>query len=106
MKKFLKIFFISIVVIFMVLLVTPFLFKDKIIEIAKRELNNMLTAKVDFGDLKLSFIRNFPNAYVALEDLSVVGTGEFEGDTLVAFKKFSVTVDIKSVIKMENIQVK
>jgi len=41
-----------------------------------------------------------------LEDLTVVGTGEFEGDTLVAFKKFSVTVDIKSVIKMENIQVK
>jgi len=106
MKKFFKIFFISILVIFLILLVTPILFKGKILEFAKKELNNMLTAEVDFSDLKLSFIRNFPNAYVALEDLTVVGTGEFEGDTLVAFKKFSVTVDIKSVIKMENIQVK
>ena len=106
MKKFIKIFLISILVIFIILLVTPFLFKGKIIEIAKQELNKMLTAKVDFADLKLSFIRNFPNAYVALEDLTVVGTGEFEGDTLVSFKKFSVSVDIMSVIKMDNIQVK
>jgi hypothetical protein len=106
MKKFIKIFLISLLAIFLILLATPFLFKGKILEIAKKELNNMLTAKVDFGDLKLSFIRNFPNAYVALEDLTVVGTGEFEGDTLVAFKKFSITVDVKSVIKMDNIQVK
>ncbi len=106
MKKFLKIFLITILVIFLILLVTPFLFKGKIIEFAKKELNSMLTAQVDFSGLKLSFIRNFPNAYVALEDLTVVGTGEFEGDTLVAFKKFSVTVDIMSVIKMDNIQVK
>ena len=106
MKKFVKIFFISLLVIFAILLASPFLFKGKILEIAKKELNNMLTAKVDFSDLKLSFIRNFPNAYVALEDLTVVGTGDFEGDTLVAFKKFSVTVDVKSVIRMDNIQVK
>ena len=106
MKKFLKIFFITILVIFLILLVTPFLFKGKILEFAKKELNSMLTAEVDFSDLKLSFIRNFPNAYVALEDLTVVGKGEFEGDTLVAFKKFSVTVDVMSVIKMDNIQVK
>ncbi len=106
MKKFLKIFLIVIAVIFLILLVTPFLFKGKIIEIAKKELNKMLTAQVDFSDLTLSFIRNFPNAYVALEDLTVIGTGEFEGDTLVSFKKFSLTVDIMSVIKMENIEVK
>ena len=106
MKKFLKIFFIVITVIFLILLVTPFLFKGKIIELAKKELNNMLTAKVDFSDLKLSFIRNFPNAYIALEDLTIVGTGEFEGDTLVSFRKFSLTVDIMSVVSMENIEVK
>ena len=105
-KKFFKVFLITVLVIFVILLVTPILFKGKILEIAKKELNEMLTAKVDFSDIKLSFIRNFPNAYVALEDLTVIGTGEFEGDTLIAFKKFSVTVDIVSVIKMENMEVK
>jgi len=92
--------------IFLVLLITPILFKGKILEFAKKELNNMLTAKVDFSDVKLSFIRNFPDAYVALEDLTVTGTGEFEGETLVSFKSLSVTVNIISVIKMSNIQVK
>ncbi|MDR1672336.1 MAG: AsmA family protein [Bacteroidales bacterium] len=106
MKKFLKIFLIAIAALFLILLLTPFLFKGKLMEIAKTELNKMLSAQVDFSDLKLSFIRNFPDAYISLEDLSVAGAGEFEGDTLVAFKKFAVTVDIKSVIAMKNIMVK
>jgi len=105
-KKLLVIIPVTVVAIFLVLLVTPILFKGKILEVAKKELNQILAAKADFSDVKLSFIRNFPNAYVALEDLTVTGTDEFEGETLVAFKSFSVTVDIMSVIKMDNIKVK
>ena len=88
------------------LILTPVLFKGKIIAVAKTEINNMLAARVDFADLNLSFIRDFPNASIALEDVSVTGTGAFEGETLAAFKTFSVTVDIMSVIKRENMQVK
>ncbi|WP_461255090.1 hypothetical protein [Treponema sp. R80B11-R83G3] len=105
-KKILIIVSITVVAIFLILLVTPILFKGKILNIAKTELNKMLEAQVDFSDLKLSFIRNFPNAYVALENLTVTGKGEFDGETLVAFKVFSVTVDTMSVIKMSNIRVK
>jgi hypothetical protein len=106
LKRILIIVSITVAAIFLILLVTPVLFKGKILEIAKKELNNMLTAKVDFSDVKLSFIRNFPDAYIALEDLTVTGTGEFEGETLVAFKSLSVTVNIMSVIRMNNIKVR
>ena len=106
LKKLLIIIPVTILTIFLLLLVTPILFKGKLLEIAKKELNRMLTAQVDFSDLKLSFIRNFPDAYVALENLTVTGTGEFEGETLIQFKSLSVTVDIMSVIKMDNIRVK
>jgi len=106
LKRILIIISITVAAIFLILLVTPVLFKGKILEIAKKELNNMLTAKVDFSDVKLSFIRNFPDAYIALEDLAVTGTGEFEGETLVAFKSLSVTVNIMSVIRMNNIRVR
>ncbi|MDR0316710.1 MAG: hypothetical protein LBH97_07410 [Treponema sp.] len=75
-------------------------------ELAKTELNKMFLARVDFEDLKLSFIRNFPNAYVSLESLEITGIDDFEGELLVAFDRFSVTVDIMSIIKMENMQVK
>jgi len=105
--KKISIIFLSIILfVFLVLLITPLLFKGQLMEITKRELNKMLMARVDFKDLNLSFIRNFPNAYIGLDGLEVTGAGDFDGELLVAFDRFSVTVDLMSVIKMENIEVK
>jgi len=95
-----------VLVIFVILLTAPLLFKNQLMDIAKTELNKMLLAKVDFKDLKLSFIRNFPNAYIGLDGLEVTGINDFEGELLVAFDRFSITVNIVSVIKMDNIEVK
>jgi Na+-transporting methylmalonyl-CoA/oxaloacetate decarboxylase gamma subunit len=53
----LKITGITLVVIFLLLLVLPVLFKGKIIEIAKNEINKTMNAKVDFSRLSLSFIK-------------------------------------------------
>ncbi len=106
MKKFLKALLIVLAVILVILIVTPIFFKKPIENMAKTELNSMLNAKVDFKDFKLSFIRGFPNVYIALEDLTVVGTGVFAKDTLISFKTFSVKVDLISAIKMKNIKVK
>jgi hypothetical protein len=106
MKKFFKIFFIVIGIIFIILLVAPFFLKGPIEKIAKKQINSSLNAKVDFSGISLSFIRNFPNAYVALENFTIVGIDTFEKDTLLSFKKFSVSVDIMSLIKMTNIKVK
>ncbi|MCL2793207.1 MAG: hypothetical protein FWD87_08950 [Spirochaetaceae bacterium] len=63
-------------------------------------------AKVEFSDLRLSFIRNFPNAYIALENLEVTGIDDFEDELLVAFDRLSVTADILSIIRMQRIEVK
>ncbi len=81
-KKILIIVSITVFAIFLILLVTPVLFKGKILKIAKTELNKMLEAQVDFSDLKLSFIRNFPNAYVGLDNLTVIGKGELKARRL------------------------
>ena len=96
MKKFLKITGISLVVIFLLLLILPFIFKGKIVEIAKKEVNKTMNAKVDFSRLSLNFIRSFPHASVTLKDFYVAGIDEFEGDTLVFIKNLSATVNIKS----------
>ena len=105
-KKLLKVFLITILVIFVLLLIIPFLFKGRIIELAHRELNGMLTAKVEFSDVKLSLVRNFPNVYVAVENLTAICSGDFEGDTLVTFRKFSVTADVVSLIRKNRIELK
>jgi hypothetical protein len=106
MKKFLKILAIIIAVILLILIVTPFLFKGKIMAIAKQQINKNVNAKVEFSELGLSFIKNFPNASVSLKKLTVAGIGDFERDTLLKLNSFDVRVDIISAIKMENVKIK
>jgi len=96
MKKFFKITGISLLVVFVLLLILPVVFKGKIMEIVKNEVNKTLNAKVDFEKLSLSFIRSFPSASVSLKNLSVIGVDEFENDTLVFVKNLSATVNVKS----------
>jgi hypothetical protein len=106
MKKFLKIFGITVAAIFLILLLAPLLFKGKILKIVKTEINTTLNAKVEFSDFKLSFIRGFPNVYVALENMTVVGIDSFKTDTLASFKSFSADVDIMSVLGNSGINIK
>jgi hypothetical protein len=106
MKTLLKVLGIIILIIFLALLILPFAFKGKIMEIAKIKINESVNAKVEFADLSLSFLKHFPNLTVELNDLSVTGIEEFEKDTLVAFKSFTVTVDAISAINAENIRIK
>ncbi|HKK40154.1 MAG TPA: AsmA-like C-terminal region-containing protein [Cryomorphaceae bacterium] len=106
MKKALKIIAIIVVVIFLLLLILPFVFKGKIVELVKQQANENLRAKVEFNDVSLSLIRNFPNLAVSIEDLSVVGVEEFDGDTLARIADFAVVMDVMSVINGDEIVVK
>src|SRR5690554_3660434 len=106
MKKVLKISGITLVVIFLLLLILPFAFKGKIIELVKTEANKNLKAQVDFSDVSLSLIRNFPNLSVSIDDLSVIGIQPFEGDTLAYMDALKLTIDIMSVIKGDQIEIK
>lgn len=106
MKKFFKIAFFTIVALLIIIILIPIFFKKPIMNKVKEEINNSLNAKVEFTDFTISLIRGFPNFYVALEGLTVVGVDDFKNDTLVAFDKFSAKIDLISAIKMENIKIK
>jgi uncharacterized protein involved in outer membrane biogenesis len=97
MKKFLKILSIILVALFAILLIVPSLLSGKISDIVKREANAMLNAKVEFAELNISLLRHFPKASLSLIDFSVIGVGEFEGQTLVAGERIDVAVDIFSI---------
>ncbi len=106
MKKFLKILAIVIGVLIVLVIVTPIIFRGKIIKIAKEQINQNVNARVDFEKLQLSLIKNFPYVSVSLKSLYVAGLGEFENDTLLKFNSFDVSTDIISAVKMENIKIK
>lgn len=107
MKKALVITAALIGVLLIALLVTPLLFKDKILNQIKTEANNQLNASVDFdNDISLSLIKNFPNFTLGIDKLSIIGKEEFKQDTLVSWDNFEATIDIMSVIKGEQIIIK
>jgi hypothetical protein len=110
MKKSVKIILIALLALFILIvaaaIVVPIVFKPQLLEIARTEINKNVNAKVEFTDFKVSIIKGFPNLYIGLMNLSVVGVDEFEGETLVSFDEFSVKVNLRSVIKMENIKIK
>lgn len=106
LKKILKFSGILLLLLFIVALILPFLFKDKIIAKVKEEANKSLNAKLDFANLDISFIRSFPNCSVELEGLSLIGMGEFKFDTLIAAKSLGITTDILSIIGGNEIGIK
>lgn len=89
------------------IIILPVVFKDDIVALVKKQANENLNAKVNFNnDITLSLIKNFPNFTIGIKDMSIVGIGDFEGDTLVSWKDFEATVDIMTVIKGEQISVR
>ncbi len=105
-KKILKITGITLGVILLLAIILPFVFKGKIIEKVKDEANKQLYAKVDFSEFGLSLFRSFPNFSLSVENFSVVGVNEFEGDTLASVKKLYATLDLMSVFSGDKINVK
>jgi vacuolar-type H+-ATPase subunit H len=83
--------------LFIVLLVLPMAFSGKINTIVKTEANKKLNAVFNYGKFSISLLKNFPKATLELEDLSIVGKGEFAGDTLVAARSIQVAVNLASL---------
>jgi hypothetical protein len=106
MKKLFKWIAIILGILLIILISVPFLFKDKIIAMVKTEANKNLNAKFDFANLDLSLIRNFPNLSIQIEKLSIVNYAPFSGDTLIYAGSLGLTVDIMSVIKGTQIEIK
>ncbi|HMU47389.1 MAG TPA: AsmA family protein, partial [Chitinophagaceae bacterium] len=105
LRKALKITGIVLLSLIVLAFLIPVLFKKQITNLVKKEINNSLTAKVDFADVNLSLLRHFPKLTIVLKDFSIVGTGEFEKDTLISAKSIDASANIFSVIKGKDIKI-
>ncbi|GAB7087194.1 AsmA-like C-terminal region-containing protein [Marinifilum fragile] len=105
MKKFLKIFGGILVFLLALLIILPYFFKDQIFERVKAEIDNAVDAKVEIGDLSLSMLKNFPNLYIELQNVSVVGKNEFASDTLAFVGRLYTAVDLSSALSGSQIKV-
>jgi hypothetical protein len=100
--KLIKRFFIFIGVLIGLFLITailvPIFFKDKIMALVKKEMNDQLVATTDFKDVDISLFHNFPHLSVSIVDLSIVGKDAFKNDTLIAAKSIDISLDLMKAI--------
>lgn len=89
---------LSFLVLLILVIIAPFIFKDKLVQLVKDEANNNLNAKVDFGDFDLTLFSSFPDFRFKIQNVSVVNIEPFAGDTLAYIKELSIDLNIKSVI--------
>ena len=97
MKKIIVAIFAFIFLIIAVIAVTPFLFKDKIVQFVKDTANENLNAQVDFGEFDLSLLSTFPNFLFEIEQVEVIGKDTFALDTLVHIDRLAFKVNLESV---------
>ena len=83
MKKIIRIVLLFVVVLLIAAVSIPLLFKDKLAESVRKQINKQVNATVDFEDVDLHLLKDFPSLSLEVDGLSVVNKEPFEGDTLV-----------------------
>jgi hypothetical protein len=104
-KKIAKTIAIVVGCILLVAFAAPFLFKNKILALVKKEVNQQLNATVNFSDVSISFFSHFPKVGIDVDDISVVGANEFAADTLLLAKSIDVSVNFMSIVKGQQMKV-
>ncbi|HQV00209.1 MAG TPA: AsmA-like C-terminal region-containing protein, partial [Bacteroidia bacterium] len=103
--KALKITGLILAIVICAIILIPIIFKNKIAEAAKTQINQSLLATVNFSDFDLHLIRSFPNLTFQINDLSVVGTDVFKNDTIIYAQTLAVKLSIWEVLCSSNYKI-
>ncbi len=97
LKKCFKWLAIMLFILIVLMAIIPFVFKGKLMTIAKTEINKNINAKVEFGDFNLNLFTAFPYANFIMHDFSIAGLKDFSQDTLLKFSKLELRIGLFSL---------
>ncbi|MDP4280600.1 MAG: AsmA-like C-terminal region-containing protein [Bacteroidota bacterium] len=95
--KIIGIFFAVVLVLFLFLVLSPFIFREKFSEIVKNTANKSLKTEMNYSKLDISFLRHFPNLTISLEDFSLKSSAPFSRDTLISAREISFGINLASI---------
>lgn len=81
-----------------ILAASAYLLRGHVEGVLKAQTGRGLEAEVNWGAARVSLLRDFPNLTLRVEELTVVGTGAFAGDTLVSVARSRLVLDLGSVL--------
>lgn len=100
-KKTIKIVGIVLLVLIVAAFTIPYLFKDQIKAKISQTINESVDAKVNFREADLSLFKNFPNANISIQKLTIINKAPFEGDTLVAMEELNLKMSLMELFNDE-----
>lgn len=103
--KILKIVGSIILVLLLLLIALPFVFKGRIAEEVQKLMDEKLNASVSVNDIDLSLISTFPDFGLEIKEIGVTGQGAFEGIKLAEIGLIETKLDLMSVISGDQIQI-
>ena len=93
-KRLLKWTGITFLVLIILIILLPILFKDQIVQVIKDAANASLNAELDFGEVNLSLLSTFPKFSLEINDLTITGIDEFEGIELLDIKQTKLKLSL------------
>lgn len=108
MRKILLGFLVFLVVLVAAAALAPFLFKDKLRALADKQLAQRVRANVQYNpdDIGVTLLSTFPDLGLDIKNLRVIGLDSFSRDTLAYLPRLRVGLDLMSVIKGQQIDIK
>lgn len=104
-KRLLKWTGITFLVLIILIILLPILFKDQIVQVIKDAANGSLNAELDFGEVNLSLLSTFPKFSLEINDLTITGIDEFEGIELLDIKQTKLKLSLWSVISGDQYEI-
>jgi uncharacterized protein involved in outer membrane biogenesis len=104
-KRLLKWTGITFLVLIILIILLPILFKDQIVQVIKDAANASLNAELDFGEVNLSLLSTFPKFSLEINDLTITGIDEFEGIELLDIKQTKLKLSLWSVISGDQYEI-
>ena len=108
MRKILLGVVVFLVVLVVALALAPVLFKGKLRVVADRQIAQRVRAKVLYNpaDIDVSLLHSFPELTLNIKNLRVIGLDSFSRDTLAYLPNLRVGLDVMSVVRGGEIDVK
>ncbi len=97
LKKIFKFFGYTLLLLLLLMFLLPYLFQDRIKEEIKLAINDNVNAEVEFSDVSLSLFKEFPYLNIGVEDISVLGIGDFENVLLFSADNAGLSINLFSV---------
>jgi len=98
MKKTFKILSLILFLVSTLIIIAPLIFKNQIKDTITEKINAQINAVFSINHVSLSFISDFPNASIALENILIINKQPFTGDTLLLVNSIQLETSILNLL--------